>query len=214
LTDDVWPPFLDLLSSRVEEPEFSRQLWRSGYNHHQSACVRVAKLFKIEQSLAKSGLSSSGACDKVRWKWEPCVLGAWWSETDPASDPDNGEAIRKQQGKAVDRVRLKTRLLEELLKLLADRPPKIDSLLDLLRRKRFARIVSLIARLKTAIGSKSYRVISRGDPPVLSSHFAKSPAWPRARPNVRDGNLNDVGSVGDPCNPFVAPLPRKTASLW
>jgi hypothetical protein len=23
--------------------------------------------------------------------------------------------------------------------------------------------------------------------------------------NVRDRNLNDVGSVGDPCNPFVAP---------
>jgi hypothetical protein len=46
----------------------------------------------------------------------------------------------------MDRLKLKGRLLEELLKLLADRRPNPAPELDLRRRKHFTRIVSLIVR--------------------------------------------------------------------
>jgi len=49
----------------------------------------------------------------------------------------------------MDRLKLKGRLLEELLKLLADRRPNSDTDLDLSRRKRFTRIVSLIAKMQS-----------------------------------------------------------------
>jgi hypothetical protein len=49
----------------------------------------------------------------------------------------------------MDRLRLKGRLLEELLKLLADRGPSPDPELDLSRRKRFTRIVSLIVKMQS-----------------------------------------------------------------
>ena len=49
----------------------------------------------------------------------------------------------------MDRARLKARLLDELLKLLADRGPNPDSQLDLNQRKRFTRIVSLIMKMQS-----------------------------------------------------------------
>jgi hypothetical protein len=49
----------------------------------------------------------------------------------------------------MDRLKLKARLLEELLKLLTDRGPWPDPKLDLRRRKRFSRIVALIVKLQS-----------------------------------------------------------------
>ena len=49
----------------------------------------------------------------------------------------------------MDRVRLKARLLDELLKLLAGRTSNPDSKLDLNRWKRFDRIVSLIVKMQS-----------------------------------------------------------------
>lgn len=54
-----------------------------------------------------------------------------------------------RKGKAVDRARLKARLIDELLKLLADRTSNPDSNLDLNRSKRFNRIVSLIEKMQS-----------------------------------------------------------------
>jgi hypothetical protein len=64
----------------------------------------------------------------------------------------------------VDRVKLKAKLLDDLLELLADRQPNPNSEFDLNRRKRIARIVPLMARLKNKF-IRSIRMFSPDDLP-------------------------------------------------
>ena len=79
----------------------------------------------------------------------PQAVAAFGSESCRSLEAQFSYTDGLDEVSSMDRLKLKARLLEELLKLLADRRPNPDPDLDLSQRKRFTRIVSLIVKMQS-----------------------------------------------------------------